>query len=168
MDYFARCTSEFRPVIDEARRHLPAKATAMIEPRYLCGFSPHFVGLHYHSMAELGADHPATQNPGFTYETLAHACYQSVTPDGVQTLVYPQLARYSDPVGTILHEFGHLLDEATGFSCAVPTSTPYSRTNREERFAEGFRLLCRPLTGEWRLWAETEESLAPLRALVGA
>lgn len=157
-DLFARVPIRHRAAVEEALSLVPPSAR-ILEPRFLVGVSPVYVGLHnYREVA--GYD-------GLTYDVCAHACFSFHTPDGVPTIVFPDPDLYPDPVSTLLHEYGHLWDEATGFSVDAPETTPYSRTNRLERIAEAFEALCKPLDGELPEGYLEAESFRPMRAAMG-
>lgn len=156
---FDRCPSEFLPVVDAARALIPPAVARLVEPQFLCGISPSFVGLHRFKVVEY-------EGITVSYDESAHASLASRSPDGRGRVVFPDLSVYPDPVATILHEIGHLFDEATGFGFEAPATTPYSRTNRRERFAEAFELLLRPPSTIWRELMEHAESMRPLRELV--
>lgn len=150
----------YRPLVEAARDLIPPGVAGLVEPRYLIGVSPHFVGLHHSRMEDAFPDLAARGN---SYEACAHACYSFHTPDGRPTIVMPQPHLYHDPVATLLHEHGHLFDEATGFHIAAPETTRYSRTNRQEAFAEAFEIVLLPPSGAWELYVESE-AMRPLRA----
>lgn len=166
---FDRVPAQFKPVIEVARAFLTPQVSEMCQPRFLCGTDPRFVGLHRYTTADLVASDARYDDwvQDYDYDVLAHALYGTASPDGKATICFPKLESYSDPVGTVLHEWGHLFDEVTGFVCDVPETTAYSSVNRRERFAEGFARLLRPPTGCYVDWANSLEALAPLRALVG-
>lgn len=161
-DFFARCPGIFKPVIETARELIPPRVRNLVDPRFLCGVDPRFVGLHHYTLA----DQPdyAEWSGEWDYDRLAHACYTHIV--GRQTIVFPSLDVYKDPIEVVLHEWGHLYDEATHFEFDAPESTRYSNTNRAERFAEAFSILIRPTTGEQDEWANGEKT-RPFRDLVG-
>lgn len=150
----------YRPLVEAARALIPRGVRVIVEPRFLIGVSPHFVGLHYQSMGE-----PFLAK-GMSYENCAHACYTFHTPDERPTIVMPQPLLYPDPVGTLLHEYGHLFDEATGSHIACPETTRYSRTNQQEAFAEAFEAVLKPASGKWEMYVECE-AMRPLRTAMG-
>lgn len=161
---FSRVPLYWRPTIEAARALIPIDVALLIEPRFLVCESPRFVGLHYQDMA---ANFPHIAASGYTYEHCAHACFTGATPDGRQTVVFPDPTLYPDPVGTVVHEIAHLWDEATGFTADAPESTNYSRSNRYERIAEAFKMIVKPASGDWREWSESDEALRPMRTLMG-
>lgn len=163
MNYFDRVPMAYRPLIEAARALIPAEVRLKTWPRYLIGVSPSYVGLHYFDMAEA---FPGLAARGNSYENCAHACYSFHAADGMPTIVVPNPDLYRDPVGTILHEHGHLLDAATCFSITAPETTRYSRTSRAEAFAEAFQIALKPPTGEWESFACSEQ-MRPLKTAMG-
>lgn len=161
--YFSRVPMGLRPALEEARRLIPREVSRVSDPRFLCGVSPHFVGLHYEDMT---TNWPLVADRGWTYENCAHASFAHRTSDDRPTIVLPRPDLYRDPVGTILHECGHLFDEATGFHLDAPETTEYSRSNRLERVAEAFELILRPPTGLWEEFCRGE-AMRPLRTAMG-
>lgn len=158
---FDRVPAGIKPVLETARSLLPAKVLETIEPRVLAGVDPTWVGLHHfdHQVVFNGTSHRLVE--------CAHACYTHLVPDQRQTIVLPDIFAYDDPVATVIHEYGHLYDEATGFQrIDLPETTEYSKVNRWERFAEAFETMLRPPNGEWELFTQSE-AFRPLRELVG-
>jgi hypothetical protein len=163
VNYWDRAPIRWRSALELARFALPPTVARTVNPRFLIGVSPRFVGLHNSDMAEMW---PNVAADGWTYDNCAHACYTTGTPDTVPTVVIPQPDLYAHCiVDTLLHEIGHIYDEATGFSVTPPATTPYSRENRQEAFAEAFALIIRPPTSEWDAYMRAEAFL-PLRALI--
>ena len=148
----------YRPIIERARGLLPPLVAETVADHFLCGIDPRFVGLHSYQ------DEYVFHEKTWTYAQLAHACFSFNSADRVPRVVFPDLAGYrANPVATVVHEVGHLFDEATGFAIDPPETTEYSRTNRYERFAEAFEMILMPSSGEWELFMEAE-SFRPLRS----
>lgn len=162
MTLFDRVPGDVKPVLEAARSLLPPQVLETITPRFLCGIDPVSAGLHRFD------DIVSFNGLAWRRASGAHACYTHHTPDRKQTIVLPDVFAYPDPVATVLHEYGHLYDEATGFQqIHLPVTTRYSKVNRAERFAEAFETVLRPPSGEWELFTQSE-AFRPLRELVGA
>lgn len=76
---------------------------------------------------------------GRSYRDTAHVLYdfhQHHRPadDRPVTVVIPEL----EPPEVVVHELGHALDHALGFSHEARPVTAYAATNRHEAFAEAF------------------------------
>jgi hypothetical protein len=163
VNYFDRVPMRYRPCLEAARTLIPDEVRRLIEPRFLFGVSPRFVGLHHEDM---GKNFPKIAARGWTYDDCAHACFAHSTPDEQPTVVFPKPWLYPDPVKTILHEYGHLFDEATGFHLSPPPTTDYSWNNRYEAVAEAFAYVLIPPSGLWDDYMRSEE-MRPLRAAMG-
>jgi hypothetical protein len=153
----------FRPAVEEALSLVPPRVRQLIEPRFLCGVSPRFVGFHEYDMSQT---YPAIAAAGWTYDNCPHACFALGTPDEKPTVVLPRPDLCGDPVGVLLHEYGHLFDEATRFHLDVPETTAYSRTNRMEAVAEAFQLVLKPESALWDDYMHCE-AMRPLRDEMG-
>ena len=116
---------------------LPGDLRRRLENVSLFEGDPVFAGLHHFQEASFGR----------SYRDTAHVAYPFHQPHlpadrRETTLVFPE-ARSRDPwsaVGTLVHELGHVLDEQTGFSLAVPGVTEYGETDRYEAVAEAFQV----------------------------
>lgn len=147
-------------MVEATRAMIPPKIHALMEPTFLVGHSPHFVGLHSANPADLGPSY-AGAVAGWTYDDMAHAVYEE------QVIVFPRPDLYEGvEVGTLLHEFGHLFDHVTGFNLDAPVTTAYSRTDRAERVAEAFGMILRPPSGAWQDYVAAE-SFRPMREAIG-
>lgn len=158
MNWWSRVPMRWRPAIEEARSLIPEPVRRLVEPTFLVGIQPSFVGLH--SLGPIPAKYGAT---GWTWQNVAHACF--AFQFGEPIIVFPRPDLYWNPVGTILHEWGHLLDEVTGFALEVPITTPYSQIDRRERVAEAFEILLKPPSGAWEDYIQAE-AFSPLREVV--
>lgn len=149
----------WRPLLEEARRYVPPRMAEAVQPKFLIGFSPKFIGLHSHEPTELGPEYAETVG-AWTYDDMAHAC---CPPFFDPVIVMPKPALYRDQaVGTLLHEWGHLFDAVTGYSLEAPVTTPYSKTNRRERIAEAIETVLVPPSGAWEDYVAAE-AFRPLR-----
>lgn len=105
------------------------------------GADPVFAGLHsYEEMTH-----------GRSYRSTTHVVYpwhiKRPASDRVTTLVLCE----PEPLWVIVHELGHVLDEALGFDHTAQPTTDYSKTNRGEAFAEAFTAWIKPdeYAAEW-------------------
>jgi Mlc titration factor MtfA (ptsG expression regulator) len=99
---------------------------------FFCGVDPVFAGLHTYGEAADGRAFNQTAH----YVARKHQFERDVA-DRHPTIVLPLLANASP--GTIIHEFGHALDDALDYRHAptVPLND-YAATNVFEAFAESF------------------------------
>jgi len=124
--------------------------------QFFVGRDPLFAGLH---------DIEDTDD-GRSYRTIAHACYpwniSGPASRRQATIVLPTSADLD--VVVVVHELGHILDWATGFSCDVEPVTRYGQTNREEAFAEA---VTASLLQDYAPWSHPEPRLKNLLVELG-
>lgn len=113
---------------------LPAGVLPLVaHADFLCGVDPIYAGLHAY---ELTFD-------GRSYHSTAHCVYghhqYALPADRRRTTVVLPDMRHAEP-WVIVHELGHVLDEALGFSHDAMPTTEYSANNRAEAFAEAFAI----------------------------
>lgn len=179
-DALERVPAAYRPSIEAARaivdRHV---SRPYAWPRFLCGVDPAFAGLHQHDLDDAYLD---VANPGVaTYADIAHCCWPDHLPDRPRsdrrtTIVLPPSHPDSpNAVRNVIHELAHaidvdsgrirLLERGTG-GFRLPATTPYSRFDAAEEFAEALEILLAPPSADWiaRLAAPDFDAL---RELVG-
>lgn len=95
---------------------------------FLTGTDPIYAGLH--NFIDI--------NDKRSYRNTAHVCYSwnALNRHEPTTVVLP-LLNDANPY-TIIHELGHCLDEAWGFSHNALPINNYAKTDRYEAFAEAF------------------------------
>lgn len=154
MNYFDRVPAEFKPLLETSLALIPAKVREAIQPQFLCGISPHFVGLHNSGAEERDGRRQS--------DVLAHAHRKRDR----WVIVYPDIRTYPDPINTVLHEYGHMYDAATGWQADVPETVEAWRQDRRESFAWLFELLLSPPSRYWRERCASEQ-MRPFRELIG-
>lgn len=163
MSWFDRVPLSARPLVEAARDIIPEQVHAVVQPWWLIDVSPHFVGLHRFKPADLGAEY-AQAVGDWTYDDLAHCCFFD---GGRPVVVFPRPELYEgQEVGTLVHEYGHAFDFATGFTLDCPVTTAYSKVSRAERIAEAFETLLLPPSGAWQEYMQAE-AFRPLREAMG-
>jgi hypothetical protein len=155
--YFDRVPSRYGSAIEAAWSLLPEKVTEIVHPHFLCGVHPNFVGLHAFDACD---EEGYIRERG--YGSVAHACFSFHSADRVPRVVLP----VEKSVDVIVHEIGHLFDEATGFRLKPPVTTAYSLTNSYELVAEAFQLVLTPPSGAWLDYVSSE-SFRPFREAMG-
>ena len=79
---------------------------------------------------------------GRSYRNTAHVLYpwhiKRPYAEKLTTVVLPTVA--NDEPWIVVHELGHVLDERTGFQFDLEPVNDYAARDREEAFAESFRL----------------------------
>jgi hypothetical protein len=96
---------------------------------FLCGTDPVFAGLHGYIN---GADgRPYAETPH-----VAHDFHQTGLSRARRhtTVVLPKVPA----IATVVHELGHVLDEALNFEHVAEPVSSYARNSRHEAFAEAF------------------------------
>ena len=120
--------ARWREPIGEAFAIIGPRMTDRIGPvRFICA-DPVFIGLH----------HFTDTGDGRSYRNTAHCCYGShiarPADDRLTTVVLPE----PPTLDTVVHELGHALDAALGFTHDAVPVTHYAQTDRQEAFAEAF------------------------------
>jgi hypothetical protein len=118
----------YSAVIEAAFQIIPEQLH-YLRPDFLCGTDPIFAGLHTY----------ANTFDGRSYADTAHCCYpfNQWTLAKTQrrtTIVLPRIPNIS----TVIHEFGHVVDEHFRFEHTAQPVTRYAQSNRYEAFAEAF------------------------------
>lgn len=179
-DALERVPAAYRPSIEAARaivdRHV---SRPYAWPRFLCGVDPAFAGLHHFDIDDAYRDH--VEDAVATYADIAHCCWPEhlagrPRSDRRTTIVLPPSHPRSErAVETVVHELAHaidvdsgrigLLEQGTG-GFRLPATTPYSRMDAAEEFAEALEILLAPPSADWvaRLAAPDFDAL---RELVG-
>ena len=124
-----RTRYDWLEVIGRAVDIVPVK----VECDWFTGADPVSAGLSPHT----------TISDGRSYRDTAHTLYSWHATDRRTTIVLPgrtvdQLGNMPDPVGALVHEIGHVVDEAFGFDRIMEPVTSYAETDRSEAFAEAF------------------------------
>lgn len=133
----------YTELIAAAYKLIPEAMHRLIRPHILCGSDPGFVGLHRFRSASFGR----------SYATMWHVTYSAhqirpAAQDRHTTVVIPDLTDeapwvrqrfgHHHPVAAMVHELGHVLDEALRFEHTATPVTRYAQTDRCEAFAEAF------------------------------
>jgi len=118
-------------VIGAALDLMPEGVRRSVEDADVLFADPVFVGLHDYD--------EVPGYPDVTYRRCAHVVYpyhQHRIPKSMRctTVVLPT----PKPLRSVLHEYGHVLDEQLGFELVLAPVSKYAMTNREEAFAEAF------------------------------
>lgn len=116
----------YRTAIDTAIDLIPKRIAKRFEAvDFLTDVDPAKAGLHFYK------SHAYDQVPH-----TVHTFHQLHFPKDKRqiTIVLPLLVEPR----TVIHEFGHVLDEQFGFSHDVQPCTEYAKTDRWEAFAEAF------------------------------
>lgn len=163
-DWFCRVPSAFRPALEAGLALVPDRMKEIAPVRFCCGFDPGFIGLHHWTL-EMLIESGEYEGATLGYDVYAHFSGVGHSSDRVPTIVLPSM--YRDMVGAVLHEYGHALDEATGFRVDCPETTAYSRVNRGERIAEAIELILRPRTFAIERYTASDD-FEEIRRLIGA
>jgi hypothetical protein len=122
----------YSALIEAAYQLIPPGLHQFIRPHFLCGTDPVFAGLHRYENVE--DDRP--------YKTTVHVAYD-FHQDGLRralrhtTVVLPREPKLIT-LATMVHELGHVLDEALRFEHDAHPINDWANTNRYEAFAEAF------------------------------
>lgn len=116
-------------VISAAVDLIPPRLHSLIQPDYLCGADPVFVGLHRFDAASYNRSYRHTAHVAYSFHQQPRP-----RPDRVTTVVLPTVPTLT----TIVHELGHVLDETLGFTVHAHPVSWYADDNRAEAFAEAF------------------------------
>jgi hypothetical protein len=124
-------------MVGVALDRLPPLMRARVESKtdFMLGVDPLFVGLSNGGIAEEYREHAACWYPH-------HTCEPKL---GISTIVVPYPDRpwlYSgrSMIATLLHEMGHVLHGQFGNADVAARTTPYSRKNGSEAWAEQFTI----------------------------
>jgi hypothetical protein len=143
IDLFDRVPASFSAAIEYGRALMEPIGLPFVWPRFLCGVSPHFAGLH----------HAATSDPTWPYTLAAHCvypCHLNHRPAAdrwttVVMPVHPLTYRLGGPraASVVVHELAHAIDAQIELSSHVwlCETSGYSRTSRAELFAEAVEIL---------------------------
>lgn len=120
---------KFSERIGKALEIIPERMHKFLHCDFLCGCDVKYVGFANYGM-DIG--------DGRSFRDTAHVAYpwcQRLSNDQKKTtIILPVL---ESPL-IIIHELGHVLDEALGFEHIALPITEYAKINREEAFAEAF------------------------------
>lgn len=124
-----RCPLRYRDVdvIRTALDLMPDGVRRSVEHADILLADPIFVGLHNY------------EGDSYSYRDCAHVVYdyhQRCRPRSrrTTTVVLPT----PKSLKTVVHEYGHVLDEQLGFDLQFAPVSAYATTNRQEAFAEAF------------------------------
>jgi hypothetical protein len=145
--------SDFRASIAEAWRVVPERIGDRLRfAHFVTGSDPVWIGLEDDLVFDDGRPLIHT----------SHCSYPWHTNDRSTTIVLAAAERERfvvDP-SLVVHEIGHVLDYALGFSHTAQPVSDYAKVNRQEAFAESFRA--------WIYWHGDQDAFMsdlPTRAL---
>lgn len=119
----------FVPAIGHALALIPPSILGRMHFQIFTGTDPLWAGLHAFEAATYGRSYRSMEHVVYPYHQTSLPLDRRVT-----TLVVP----VPRPPRRIVHELGHILDEATGFQHVAEPVSAYARTKRAEAFAEAF------------------------------
>ncbi len=122
-------SSQFAEAIGHTLGMIEPSILKLIKCDFLCGCNPIWVGF---------ANYTPDIGDGRSYLNTAHVaypCHQRLSRDSRKTTVVLPIPVH--PI-VIVHELGHVLDEALGFEHIAEPITKYARLDRGEAFAEAF------------------------------
>jgi hypothetical protein len=125
-------TGGYSTLIEAAYELIPQSLHRLIRPHFLCGNDPLFAGLHRFESASYNRSYRNTAH--VTYDFHQEGLRRMHRRTTVVLPEEPKRVRMSD----LVHELGHVLDEALGFEHAALPVTSYAKDNRYEAFAEAF------------------------------
>jgi hypothetical protein len=121
-------SNRFSEPIEEAISIVSDFWPLLAHVRFVCGIDPIWAGIHHFEAANNSRSYRNTAHVVYPFHVLGPRSWRS-------TAVIMPLPL--EPV-YIVHELGHVLDEALGFEHQARPVTDYAHTNRNEAFAEAF------------------------------
>lgn len=133
----------YAALIEAACSVVPPRILELLQPDYLCGVDPQFVGLHDFTDASYGRSYSTTMHVAYPHHQMKVAKVHRRT-----TIVIPVAAKRIR-VAHLVHELGHVLHGVLQWEHDTTPVTQYGGTNWCEAFAEAFTSWLTPGYGDY-------------------